>query len=646
MATTSVKLPIHHHPLSPIVGFVFATCAGCHVKVMLYNSYICMEPSCFLFFHKECAEAPLMINHPSHPHHHLRLTNDSGDGPCDLCGQKLLPPGYSCPSCEFKLDLLCGIKPSPSAIERPLCHDHPLVFLKEREEGKVPCEVCKDSIGGSSYSCLECEVYFHVDCVNLSKEISHPCHSRHPLKLIESDTLTDDAQKTCLLYEGQLKYVYHCSICNFTICLGCTRNPPPLVVEHTKTHKHPLTLFSKKISFTCDICGEKGIMLYICFQCDFVIHGKCIGLPRVININRHDHRISFTPHHGAGYSKCGVCRKYISKYFRAYSCSVCPNYAVHIGCVMNGDVWDGKELEGIPDDAEDIAPFKVVGGNLICHISHKEHTLRLHQEDIINDEHKQCIACSHPVGFGSIYVCEEYCFFLHEKCANLPLKRKFAFDIIPFTLEVVCRVYYCTFCGILSDGFRYTSQRNVNIDVHCGSLSEPLVHDGHIHPLYFYTLINNPSCNGCYKRVNSKVLRCDDCDYNLCFSCASLPEKIWYMNDEHPLTLCCVEKGSSKNNKNWCDNCERELEPRKWFYTCSDCEVSLHVQCVLGDFSRLVPGRIFEVNDGTKYEVVLNNHNTRPSCSHCHSRCKASVILKDRNEDNGYLCSHSCYLSA
>ncbi|KAL1208552.1 hypothetical protein V5N11_008031 [Cardamine amara subsp. amara] len=198
-------------------------------------------------------------------------------------------------------------------------------------------------------------------------------------------------------------------------------------------------------------------MLYICFQCDFVIHGKCIGLPRVININRHDHRISFTPHLGAWYSKCGVYRKSISQYYGAYSCSVCPNYAVHSRCAMGPYVCDFRELEGIPDDAEDIAQFKEVGDNLICHFSHKEHTLRLHHEDTIKDEHKQCEACIHPVGFGSIYVCEERCFFLHEKCDNLPMKTKFAFDIVSYTLESVHKLVECNFCRILSDGFKYTA---------------------------------------------------------------------------------------------------------------------------------------------------------------------------------------------
>ncbi|KAJ4898534.1 Uncharacterized protein Rs2_25328 [Raphanus sativus] len=41
-----------------------------------------------------------------------------------------------------------------------------------------------------------------------------------------------------------------------------------------------------------------------------------------------------------------------------------------------------------------------------------------------------------------------------------------------------------------------------------------------------------------------------------------------------------------------------------------------------------MPGSIY-IFEGRKYEVVLNNHNTRPFCSQCHSRCKPPVILKE-----------------
>ena len=656
--TRAYKLPIHNHPLFPSSMFWYVECDGCHVKEPIYGGYICNELNCYGFFHKECAEAPPEINHhPSHSEHPLLLTNDSQpkDSPCDCCGKDLLSPCYTCPTCEFKVDLICGMKPSPPAIENPMCHDHSLVFLKKREV-EVPCEACKESIGGPSYSCLECHnVYFHLDCVHLQKEVNHPCHPSHPLKVVAFELLADnqDAEKSChfCVFQPEKKVCYHCYVCNFTMCFGCIKNPPPLVIENTKTHKHPLRLLLSRIAFTCKVCGIEGYKSkpYICVKCDFLVHGDCIGLPRVININRHDHQISFTQHLGRRGTQCGICWRDVSQYHGAYFCSVCPNYTVHSLCAFNDNAWDGVDLEGIPERSEDISPFKVVSHNLINHFSHNKHTLRLLKDnvDIQDDECIRCEACIHPVQVGQIYSCTECCFVLHEKCANLPMMKRFPFDRAPYMLECDRSATYCKLCGMLCAGFRYTSERDMlryhYIDVNCGSLFEPFSHNAHSHTLYFVISENN-YCDACKRVPHDYMLRCDKCDFDLCLYCVTLPDKIWHMCDEHPLTLSCDGNMSGKNWC-WCDICESELDPSKWFFMCSQCGVALHVQCVLGDFSRLKPGWLYTLFERREYEVVLNNRNTRPFCSHCHSRCKVPVILKDSGKDNGYICSNSCLFS-
>lgn len=163
MTTSSrEELPFRGYSLLPSARFIVDECGICKVTGVIHSGYFCNDPTSW--FHKKCVELPSEINHPFHQQHPLLLTNDLGDRPCDLCGQKRLESaGYSCSTCDFNVDLTCGIKPSPPVIEHHVCHDHPLVFLKKREE-ETPCELCKDSIGGPSYSCLECNnVYFHLE---------------------------------------------------------------------------------------------------------------------------------------------------------------------------------------------------------------------------------------------------------------------------------------------------------------------------------------------------------------------------------------------------------------------------------------------------------------------------------------------------
>ncbi|KAG2318237.1 hypothetical protein Bca52824_021359 [Brassica carinata] len=534
------------HPLLFSAMFINGKCDGCQVIGVTYGRYFCNEANCFCWFHKDCAESPLEINHhASHPEHPLLLTKMSPaeDGtPCDFCGQEILSTCYNCPTCKFKVDLICGTKPWPSLIEHPVCHDHTLVFLKNRvEEDQVPCELCKEYIFGPSYSCLKCNnVYFHLDCVHLSKEVDHPCHSSHPLKIMPSQSFIDDdddAQKSCSFCLVQPeKVLYHCSICNFTLCLGCTKRPPPRVAYDAKTHTHPVTLFPSKIKFTCKVAGiEINSYSYICLKCDFIVSGYCVGLPRIININRHDHRISFTHHLGHKGTKCGVCRKSVSQYYGAYSCSICPKYAVHSRCAANFTAWNGVELEGIPETVEDTMPFKVM-------------------------------ACVSPIGFGPVYSCQECRFLIHEKCAHLPMKKNLVFGPRPFKLEYhQGEAGYCRLCGIFSGGFK------------------------------------DPDCY---------MLNCSACGFDLCLYCATLPEKIWHISDEHPLTL--YYGGKEATGKNWCEICEIELDSSKWFFTCSDCGVTLHVQCVVGDFSRLTPNYIatIDARPMSSYRSMTNITNT------------------------------------
>ncbi|KFK29943.1 hypothetical protein AALP_AA7G198300 [Arabis alpina] len=665
MALSPVKLATYKHPLIPSyknplipsARLLSSPCEGCNLDGLIYGGYYYSDVDRIDWYHKECVEAPLTINHPSHPQHPLLLGKPNLDlaSPCDLCGFLYLASremSYTCSQCNFNLDLACALRLSPPA-EHPTCHDHPLVLLKEREKVD-PCELCKDSIDGFSYSCLECDVHFHAKCVHLSKEVNHPCHTDHPLKLMASDSLSNDAEKICILCGKRPEnMLYHCSICNFTTCFDCTKNPPPLVIDHTKTHKHPLTLFPKKISCACNLCGKQdGVMPYACIGCGFVVHGSCIDLPRVININRHNHRISSTHHLGPGYLKCGVCRESLSPFYGAYACSVCPDYAVHSQCATRKDVWDGIELEGIPEDTEDIEPFKAVGDDLIIHFLHSEHALRHHKESIIHSEGARCKACVHPVGFDPIYSCGECHYILHEKCANLPKKKRLVFGTVPYVLRgglgSYGEVLICHHCEIYSNGYLYSSIRGSFLDVHCASLSEPFIHDGHPHPLYFSENTGNHHCDACHSDIVNFMLSCDVCEFYMGLCCAGLPVKIKHSIDEHPLTLCCGEKA---NGRYWCDICEKVVDPSKWFYTCSDCGLTLHLKCVVGDFSRIMPGRKakiprFRIGGDDIVKVVLNNHNTRPLCSCCNFRCEADVIIKFCHGDQGYICSRLCLMGS
>ncbi|XP_019058699.1 PREDICTED: uncharacterized protein LOC104819099 isoform X2 [Tarenaya hassleriana] len=422
-----VKLLTHNHPLHRSYQ-PSRLCSLCRREGWIYDGYRCSECRDFKS-HKECAESPPQIESPSHPQHTLKLilmSRDTDNKYCDCCGVELLSGvAYHCSVCDFWVDTSCVRLPPPHDMGLHKAHGHPLAYVKIREIG-FTCDVCDQHSNGYHYECKECDCYFHMECADLSQELTHSSHPFHPLKLLTEDEMYDLPNSMCPLCQCELSN-RSCFLCKFSICNECAKNPPPLSILSLTTHDHTLTLLPISISFTCNACGMDGYWSpYVCLQCYFVIHIQCVDLPRIININRHDHRISrrycLEPENPD--PMCGKCRRPIDRRYGAYSCSTCPQYAVHSGCATSEDVWDGKELYWKPEEVEDVEPFKMIAHNVIEHFSHKQHHLKLTEDGNGCETSIHCKACIRSVNSGPFYSCMQCDSFLHEKCANLPLKKR------------------------------------------------------------------------------------------------------------------------------------------------------------------------------------------------------------------------------
>ncbi|KAF8055797.1 hypothetical protein N665_1286s0007 [Sinapis alba] len=644
---------VHKHPLLPFTRFVFGSCKGCGFYGNIYGGYRCNELGCGddAVFHKECGEASQEINHPSHLNHPLKLFSHDVEYSCSLCGGWGFPFGYSCSVCDFKLDMVCATQSSPLAIlAKPSVHEHPLELchsskiVGDDDMCTRDCKLCDHPCNHSRYKymCVQCKLHIHVECAIFIPEADHTSHPKHSLKFLKSEAAPTHANTTCIICGVNFyEQLHHCDICNFSICRMCMRDPPPLVVVTPTTHEHQLHLFPRHIEFTCNACGTKGDRSpYFCFQCNFVIHGACIDLPRLININRHNHRISYTHRLGHGEWKCKVCRKKVDGFYGAYTCSKCLTFCVHAQCATRKDVWDMVELEGTPEEPEEIAPFKVIDDNTIKHFSH-DHNLRINKEGEILQETVLCEACTFQICSEPFYNCEQCSFTLHTKCANLPRKQRHVCDNLPLMLQktsTVDQTSYCELCHQRFTGFRYANHQ-MSVDVRCISFPEPFVHASHPHPLYYEKHFK--VCSGCEWR-KARNLVCDECDFSLCFKCGLLPQKVMrHRYDDHPLSLSYGE--NSVDSKYWCEACETKLDPEKWFYTCNDCGVVLHISCVVGDFTYITPGPcLFE---GRHTEVVSNTSLCRSYCTWCSKRCILPSILKASKDGVvEYFCSYSCFM--
>jgi len=400
----------------------------------------------------------------------------------------------------------------------------------------------------------------------------------------------------------------------------------PFFIDQPKRHDHTLTLFPRQASLTCNICGlvNKLHLTYICPICDFVAHSDCIYIPQTIRISRHHHRVSFISSLPFEEKSCGVCRQMLDSDYGAYICKGCSGFVAHIRCALRSDIWDGKELEGVPEEVEedDVESFKRIADGVILHFSHRHH-LYFEISGVYNGN-KFCQACALPVNEGNLYVCVGCDFILHETCADAP--RRKVHPLHPHPLKLIFyedNCFHCKACWRTSTAFGY---RCINhnckymIDIVCASTAEPFDYQGHRHPLFLsLDPKEKPMCHICRSTKDKKVLNCIECDFIVCFECATLPYMIRYKHDEHYLTFC---HGDEASDSDWCELCEGKLAigGKEGFYECKDCCTTLHINCLLGPDPYLMVGQRLPVPNG---EIFFrhNNYTTRPFCSICNIRC-------------------------
>ncbi|XP_010525053.1 PREDICTED: uncharacterized protein LOC104802927 [Tarenaya hassleriana] len=516
------------------------------------------------------------------------------------------------------------------------------------------------SSGIGSYWCQMCQCYFHKECAESPLELHHhPYHPTHPLSLRPIDR----AIASICGYSGEelgLGWAYHCQICDFCVHLSHVREPPALEVAQPKSHCHKLFLLPKPRPFTCDACGLMTVpssLPWACLECGVMIHKQCMDLPRLIRISRHPpHRLCYVPSpppppHESSWS-CGVCRKVVHDHYGAYSCvkDDC-HYVVHSKCATRKDVWDGKDLEGEPEELEDVEePFEVIDEKTIHHFSH-DHHLKLEGASFDGREHCRICALPFCIHTGNIYSCTQSgCrFSLHETCANLSKKTWCMLHPHPLKLQAnTSTILHCEVCLRLCLGFVYTcctEDCHFSIDVNCVSVSEPLIHIRHPHPLFSISIsMDGKVCSVCKGQAdtNGKMMECIECDFNFCFKCITLPSKVRYKQDRHPLVLggSGEEEAAIGGGSWWCEICEGKMEPEEeMYYTCDSCCVTVHAHCILGEEPYVKTGHYSFMWGEDDYEVAANISCCRPLCHRCGKRCPFPVVFK---ENDLHFCTLNC----
>ncbi|KAF8117542.1 hypothetical protein N665_0009s0065 [Sinapis alba] len=447
--------------------------------------------------------------------------------------------------------------------------------------------------------------------------------------------------------------LYYCDLCEIFVHVHCAQATIPFFIDQPRRHDHTLTLFPRQASLTCNVCSlvNELHLTYICAICDYVAHKDCIYIPHTIRISRHHHRISFNPSLPSQVLPCGVCRREVdSDHCGAYTCNKCNGcYAVHTRCALRHDIWDGIELEGVPEEEEDVEPFTKIADGIIFHFCHGHH-LKLETSTGVYDENKFCQACVLPIYGGNFYSCVECDFILHETCAYAPRKKVHPLHPHPLQLKDASgeQIFCCDACTRLSNGFIYKCTKegcDYKLDMRCALVSEPFEYQGHQDSLFLsLNPKEKPPCHVCKSMEGrQQVLNCTKCDFVICFKCATLPYTPRYKHDEHYLVFC---RGDEAGDSDWCELCEGKLTvggEKEGFYKCNDCCTTLHINCLLGITPYLKPSQKIKARFHREYQLLRNNSQSRPFCNHCKIHCPYPIYWTNLQASTLYTyCSSYC----
>ncbi|XP_059460275.1 uncharacterized protein LOC132189550 [Corylus avellana] len=502
-------------------------------------------------------------------------------------------------------------------------HD-PFIFTEEvkndgKEDVNVVCFGCDKPVFGPRYKCStsHCNLVLHQSCAELPPQIQYPFHPNHALALVKPKNKHCNAcGKNCNAYP-----FYHCSECDFNLDFTCATTRSQIKIN-TDDCQHTFISLSKNFQFTCEACGEEGNeFASLCTICQLLIHTKCSQFSCIIIITSHDHSLTLiyslsqVKEHNDIF--CNLCYQKVKTKYGAYYCKEC-SYVVHLTCAFK--YKEDAYLKLMREEFIDLQTnvMEVEGARQIRHFSH-QHDLILSNEELMTNE--PCDGCKGLI-FTPFYSCIQCNFFLHSKCAQLSKNKRHPLHPHLLTLfsksSFVLGSFSCKACQRLSNGFAYgCGMCGFYFDLQCCSIPETLKHEGHQHSL---SLAVNSSrrCHVCNLTSDDKpcVFVCTNCDFALGFECATLPLVAGHKDDDHLLKLTYSVEAHCEEY--YCLICEKERDPKQWFYYCAECNFSAHSECVLGKYPYIKFGSTFTSENKHEHPLTfVPKTKSSPPCDAC-----------------------------
>lgn len=604
-------------------------CSACS-QSLSDSSHIYGCEDCKYFLHESCAELPLERTHPSHESHPLKLQVASYSY-CDFCGKKIEGFVYRCDQCDYNLDMECAKKPEISSEMMKKVqelkmtnfqHDHELTGSMKRKEDKVVCSACEKQCTGLTFACDcdGCSFYLHKGCAELPQKYKHffhphPCHELN-LQRSDSEVFCVACEKKC---HG---FIFSCEKCKFHLDVICAMMAEKINhgdYIHHLSHGHPMRGTRKELDGRCLACYQTRSgsgKIYVCDNCSVWLHISCIELPQNVKHFLHEFRNPKCDSEltlearialigGLGKLECEACHN-VCRGSVIYRCKLC-DFNLDIECAL--------------------MPLRIPEGTQIKYFpAGHGHPLQLCSKEDIKS--RSCSVCNNPC-IDPTYQCTK-CegFIVHKSCAELQQHiQKLSHHDHNLNLLKKNR-FTCATCLKSSSGFTYDCNicsQSFSLHINCKNLEPTIKYGDRGHYLHFLDNIHQKvSCRTCHGDISpcsSKemevetenergLFRCVKHNYNLHLLCGPLPCLIKSDNHKHVLQL---EDNffEDDSGKYYCDACEKERDPGKCVYKCSQekCPYVAHFECMKPEVIRLLKGEQKQVKLRTlgTTEMALKN---------------------------------------
>ncbi|XP_057787834.1 uncharacterized protein LOC131005057 [Salvia miltiorrhiza] len=608
---------LHDHPLALTETRVESICHCCRRRFYGEVGYSCSKKCGSDFvIHEECAEMPRSITHPTHPPQHtLTQTKETWAGECAVCELDMRSEvGYHCSSsgCYFHMHMRCASSMGVMCVAGDdHSMSHPQHQLRSwRRPGRscsFRCDACGTRQHGSSYVCVACQYWIHESCAALALTAQFP-HHQHPLSLdfhfpieyVMFNFKCDICRKPLL----RKHWVYHCRLCRYVVHIKCAITASS-VPPNTLDNEVDVGEDEDVIQFPINDIAEELIR-------PFVMRVGAAHDEEEENINAGKYK--FHNHHHQ---------------LSLVSSSSSPSHDDH------------QEEEENSSDDDDYNLNYGQTSKLVCDGCTAP----------IYHEKKKSSSSSHI----NYYSCVEGKYFLHWACFRLPLELR---PSQPFhrqhkkqllRLQTCPKLDWikCSICKFYTNGLYYScAECEFKADIKCSSLPSTIKHEAHPQRHHYLKLVDGEDykdslhirCIGCSEFLlhpGAIFYTCQKCEFNLCCRCVLLPgtaDTRWL--DKHALPLA-FEAAVNHPEKFYCDECEKEMNPKCWMYHCRHCDASYHPRCLptVAPYCRdFKYGREFAIAAIHHHPLTLERFFTKLRCHVCGN--------KERN-DVGFRCA-SC----